>query len=100
MVTVGTSVPWAFIVFAYIKFKLNDNIKKEYTFFSKKVGVIIGTITLITLIGANGFSIVQPFLQGNIQEGIWIAAGPLIFGFIGFILAVLYQRKQKRNNKK
>lgn len=100
MVTVATSVPWVFIVFAYIKFKLNDNIKKEYTFFSKKVGVIVGTITLITLIGANGFSIVQSFLQGNIQEGIWIAAGPLIFGFIGFILAVLYQRKQKRNNKK
>lgn len=97
MVTITTSIPWAFIVFAYIKFKLNDNIKKEYQFFNKKWGVIVGSITFVTLVFADVFSIIQPFIEHNYQQAIWILSGPIIFGLIGFILAVNYLRKQKQN---
>lgn len=97
MVTISTSIPWAFIVFSYIKFKLNDDIKKEYQFFNKKWGVVVGSITFITLVFANGFSIVQPFLQHNYQQGIWIVSGPLIFGFLGWILAEVYLKRKEKN---
>lgn len=96
MVTITTSIPWAFIVFSYIKFKLNDNIKKEYQFFSKSTGVIVASITLITLVVADVFSIIEPFINGNVQKGIWIISGPIIFGILGFILAQRYHNKQKR----
>lgn len=95
MVTIATSIPWAFIVYAYIKFKLNDNIKKEYEFFNKKWGVIVGIVTLITIIFATIFSIIEPFIDGDIQKGIWIIAGPIIFGLIGYVLAAVYERRLK-----
>ena len=96
MVTITTSIPWAFIVYSYIKFKLNDNIKKEYQFFNKPIGVLVGCITLLTLIIADTFSILDPFVNGNIQKGLWIISGPIIFGVIGFILAQRYISKQKK----
>ncbi|MGL4741292.1 MAG: glutamate/gamma-aminobutyrate family transporter YjeM [Sarcina sp.] len=99
MVTITTSIPWAFIVFSYIKFKMNDNIKKEYTFFNKKLGIIVGSITLITLIFADTFSIIQPFVTHDIQKGLWIVSGPIIFGLLGFILAEVYLFKKKRAEK-
>ena len=99
MVTITTSIPWAFIVFSYIKFKLNDNIKKEYTFFNKFVGAGIGIITLITLIVADTFSILEPFLNHNLQKGLWIISGPIIFGILGFLLAQRYLMKEKAKKK-
>lgn len=95
MVTIATSIPWAFIVYAYIRFKLNDDIKKEYEFFNKKWGVIAGSVTLITIIFATVFSIIEPFMDGDIQKGIWIIAGPVIFGLIGYALADVYERRLK-----
>ncbi|MGL5617146.1 MAG: glutamate/gamma-aminobutyrate family transporter YjeM [Sarcina sp.] len=99
MVTITTSIPWIFIVFAYIKFKLNDNIKKEYEFFNKKWGVIVGIITLIVLLFANILSIIQPFAQHNYNQGLWIVTGPIIFGAVGYFLAFRYIRKQKKAKK-
>ncbi len=93
MVTITTSIPWAFIVYAYIRFKMNDNIPKEYTFFKKKWGVIVGVVTLFALIFADVFSIIQPFLQHNWERGLWIISGPIIFGLIGWSLATRYMRK-------
>lgn len=100
MVTITTSIPWAFIVYTYLKFKLNDNIPKEYTFFSKRTGVIIAITTLALLIFADIFSVIEPFMKHNIQRGIWIISGPIIFGVVGFILAERYLRKEKAKAKK
>lgn len=98
MVTVTTSLPWAFIVFAYIKFKQNDNIKKEYQFFNKTWGVIVGYITLATILFADMFSIIEPILQHQYKQAAWIAAGPIVFGLIGYLLAVNYTKRQKNIN--
>ncbi|MGL5069352.1 MAG: glutamate/gamma-aminobutyrate family transporter YjeM [Sarcina sp.] len=96
MVTITTSIPWIFLVFAYIKFKMNDNIKKEYQFFNKSIGIIVGIITLVTLIFADIFSIIEPFADGNIQKGLWIVSGPVIFGILGFILANRYVTRKRK----
>lgn len=96
MVTITTAVPWAFIVFAYIKFKLNDDIKKEYQFFNKKWGVVVGCITFITLVLAIIVSVIQPFIEHNYQQGLWIITGPIIFGIIGFLLAQNYIRRKRK----
>lgn len=95
MVTITTSIPWAFIVYAYIRFKMNDKIAKEYVFFKKKTGIVVGSITLVSLVFADVFSIIQPFLQHNYERGLWIVSGPIIFGLIGWGLAVSYLRNQK-----
>lgn len=96
MITITSSIPWIFIVFAYIKFKLNDDIKKEYQFFNKTWGVIVGIITLLVLISANILSAIEPFAEHNANQGVWIISGPIIFGVIGFTLAAIYLRKQKK----
>lgn len=96
MVTITTSIPWAFIVFSYIKFKLNDNIKKEYVFFNKTIGVLIGIITFLTLVFADVFSIIEPFLNHNLQKGLWIISGPIIFGLLGYILSEVYLYKKRK----
>lgn len=100
MVTIASAIPWMFIVYAYIRFKLNDNINKEYEFFNKKIGVTISIITFLVLLFANIVSIIQPFMQHNIQKGLWIVAGPIIFGLIGYLLVVRYQYKQKHKQLK
>ncbi|MGL5575056.1 MAG: glutamate/gamma-aminobutyrate family transporter YjeM, partial [Sarcina sp.] len=80
---VAGSVPISFIIFAYIKFKKNDSIPKEYEFFNKKWGVIIGIICFIAVTFTNIFSIIQPGLSGDWGNTFWVAMGPVLFGGIG-----------------
>ena len=99
IMTVAMTVPYFFIVIAYIKFKKNKNIKKSYEFFSVKSGVVWGIITAATLLFANIFSIIQPILEGEtnaISNTLWLAAGPIIFAAVGWILYKRYEIKKKR----
>ncbi|MGL5765223.1 MAG: amino acid permease [Sarcina sp.] len=105
MITIVTSLPWAFIVFAYIRFKKNDNIKKEYQFFNKTWGIIIASITLVTLIFVDIFSVLGPLMQAHFSSAAWSQAGlmiggPVIFGVIGFILAWIYENRVKKGTLK
>lgn len=92
---VAGSVPISFIIFAYIKFKKNDKIQKEYQFFSKKWGIIVGIICFIAVTFTNIFSIIQPGLSGEWTNTFWVAMGPVLFGGIGFILHIRYKNKVK-----
>ncbi len=93
MTFVAGSIPYSFIVFAYIKFKKNNKIKKEYQFFGRKTGIIYSTLTFIVITLTNIFSIIQPALQHDFNDTIWIAIGPILFAVIGFILHARYKRK-------
>lgn len=93
---VAGSVPISFIIFAYIKFKKNDKFIKEYQFFSKKWGIIIGIICFIAVTFTNLFSIIQPGLSGNWGNTFWVAMGPVLFGGIGYILHIRYKNKVKK----
>lgn len=101
MVTVSSVIPWGFITFAYIKFKTNNNIEKKYQFFSKKVGILVNSISLIAIIFAVVFSLIQPWTQkGGAEQGILMLFGPILFGVIGFVIAYRYQKSIKVKNKK
>ncbi|WP_297637160.1 glutamate/gamma-aminobutyrate family transporter YjeM [uncultured Clostridium sp.] len=96
MTFVASTVPISFIVFAYIKFKLNDNIKKEYVFFSKKVGVTFATICFVVVTFTNIYSMIEPALAGNVSNTLWVAGGPVLFGIIAYILYLRYKRKKSK----
>ncbi len=93
IMTVAMTVPYFFIVVTYLKFKKNKSIKKSYEFYSVKSGLFWGFIAAAILAFANIFAIIQPALSGDIKNSLWLAAGPVIFGFIGWVLYKRYQRK-------
>ena len=97
IMTVAMTVPYFFIVVTYIKFKKNKNIKKSYEFYSVKSGLFWGFIAAAVLGFANLFAIIQPALSGNISSSIWLVSGPVIFGFIGWILYSRYKRKMSNS---
>lgn len=70
MTFVSGTVPISFIIFAYIKFKKNDALQKDYVFFSKKIGILFGTICFIVVTFTNIYSIIEPALNGDIQSTI------------------------------
>lgn len=96
MAYVASSVPISFIIYAYIKFKRNDKIIKEYEFFNKKWGIGIGIFCFIAVTFTNIFSIIQPGLSGSWSNTFWIAMGPVLFGAVGLILHLRYKRKVKK----
>lgn len=96
MTFVAGSVPYIFIVFAYIKFKANDKIKKEYQFFNKKTGVIVASICFCVLTFTNIYAILEPTLEGNITNSFWIGGGPVLFAILAFALDTRYRSKVKR----
>ncbi|MGL4741903.1 MAG: glutamate/gamma-aminobutyrate family transporter YjeM [Sarcina sp.] len=93
---VAGTVPISFIVFAYIKFKRNDSIKKEYVFFNKTWGIIVGIICFVAVTFTNVFSIIQPGLSGSWSNTFWVAMGPVLFGAIGLILHIRYTRRKRK----
>lgn len=97
MVTVASVIPWGLITFAYIKFKKDDSIKKHYKFFSKKIGIIYNSISLLLIIFAIVFSLIQPWTQpGGAEQGILMIIGPLFFGGLGFFIAHRYEKAIKK----
>ncbi|MGL5417446.1 MAG: glutamate/gamma-aminobutyrate family transporter YjeM [Clostridium sp.] len=96
MTFVASTVPISFVVFAYIKFKMNDNIKKEYTFFSKKAGVIFASVCFVVVTFVNIYSMIEPALAGNVSNSLWVAGGPVFFGLIAFILYRRYKRRKAK----
>ena len=95
---VAGTIPISFIIFAYIKFKKNDKIIKEYEFFNKKWGITVGIICFIAVTFTNIFSIIQPALSGQWENTIWVAMGPVLFGGIGFILYLRHKKRMKNSN--
>jgi len=101
MMNVAMPLPYLFISYAYIKFKLNNQIEKPFEAFKSKG---LGTIAAIASILVVGFAIVftvfQPILQpktasslGGVGDAITMIAGPVIFGIIAFAIMTTYQSK-------
>lgn len=88
MISISASLPVSFIIFAYIKFKMNKNIVKTDEIMSKKTGLIFAFSALITITIVNIVSILQPMLNGNIQTSLWIVAGPIFFSIIALLLII------------
>lgn len=95
MTFVAGTVPYSFIIFAYIKFKKDKSIGKEYEFFSRKSGMLVGIVCFVIVTFVNVYAIIEPTLQGNIVNSFWIGGGPVIFVILALILYKRYEKKKK-----
>lgn len=95
MGNVSMTVPTVFLAIAFIFFKRNDNINKPFIFFkSKTVATVWAIIVAITVGFANIFTILQPAIESKdyVSTGFQLA-GPVVFGFVAFLLITRYERK-------
>ncbi|MFI3256461.1 MAG: hypothetical protein R3Y52_03350, partial [Psittacicella sp.] len=100
MLSLSSTIPWSLLIFAYIKFKLNDDISKNYQFFNKTWGIIAGVAAFVALTIVNLDFIITPFIEGKIVQGIWTIGGSVIFLALGFGIAQIYMFRQKRGKIK
>ncbi len=94
MTSVGMTIPYLFLIFAWYRYKKNDKLEKDIEFFkNKKLVTIIFYVTFITVLFGNVFAIITPFVEGDINSGIWTVIGPILFSLIAI---VIYNRSEKR----
>ena len=94
MTSVGMTIPYLFLIFAWYRYKKNDKLEKDIEFFkNKKLVTIIFYVTFITVLFGNVFAIITPFVEGDINSGIWTVIGPILFSLIAI---VIYNKAEKR----
>lgn len=99
MSNVCLTLPFAFLSFSYIKFKLNDKIEKPFVIIkSKKFGVFISLVVTITIVSINIVSILEPLREGDIINFLWMIGGPVIFSIFALILFSNYEKRKKSNS--
>lgn len=96
MTFVAGTVPYSFIIFAYIKFKRDKSIEKEYEFFSRKTGIIVGIISFAVITFVNIYAIIEPSLEGDVTNSLWIGGGPVIFVILALVLYKRYEKKKEK----
>lgn len=94
MTNVAMTIPYLLIAAAFPAFKRNDKIEKPFVIFKNHTAVRIATFFTILLVGfANISTIVEPALNGKIDDTIWMIIGPIFF----IILALFIYRKYEKN---
>ena len=95
MMNVASTLPYVFLCLAYPFFKSNKNIKKPFVIFKSRTSVIIATtVTVLTLLVANFFTIIQPTLSGDIESSLWMVAGPIFFSVVAWLLFRRYENRK------
>ncbi len=98
MSNVSSTLPYLFLVGAFPFFKKRDDLDRPFeAFHSRKVMLAIVFITCAVLVIANGFTIIQPFIQKDWVSAIATVAGPLGFGLFAYILYTVRSRRVNRN---
>lgn len=99
MSNVASTLPYLFLVAAFPFFKKRQDIDRPFeAFHNRKTMLVIVTITLITLAIANGFTIIQPFIEKDWVGGTATVAGPLVFGIFAWILYTVRSKRMKNND--
>ncbi|MCR4830767.1 MAG: glutamate/gamma-aminobutyrate family transporter YjeM [Pseudobutyrivibrio sp.] len=94
MVNVGMTVPYMFISFAFPKFKKMEGIDRSFVVFKSQTSANIwGYVVTLTLFFANAFAIIQPALDGDMKTTFWSLSGPIIFGFVAWVIYTRYEKK-------
>ncbi|OON86891.1 glutamate/gamma-aminobutyrate family transporter YjeM [Oribacterium sp. C9] len=94
MVNVGMTVPYMFISFAFPKFKELEGVDRSFVVYkSNKSAKIWGYIVTLTLLFANVFAIIQPALDGDFKTTFWSLSGPVIFGFVAWLIYRGYEKR-------
>lgn len=94
MTNVAMTIPYMFISAAFILFKRNEKIKKPFEIY-KSYGVsLVMSIIVTAVVGfANVFTIIEPWVNGNIKDTLWMLAGPVIFSIAAILIYNNYERK-------
>lgn len=97
MTNVAMTLPYAFISIAFIFFKCRDNIEKPFVIYkTKAIAIIFGCIVTAVVMFANLFTIIEPAINGNLANTLWMVGGPVFFGIVAIFL---YERAVRRNKK-
>lgn len=99
MSNVASTLPYLFLVAAFPFFKKRQDLDRPFeAFHSRKTMLVIVTITLITLAIANGFTIIQPFIEKDWVGAAATVAGPLVFGIFAWTLYTTRSKRIKNND--
>ncbi len=94
MTNVAMTLPYMFLIWAWFKFRTNEKFEPGIILIGSKTAVkVCLVITFIMVLFGNVFTIIDPFLAGDINTGIWSIAGPVVFSIIA---AVIYNRGTKK----
>lgn len=99
MSNVASTLPYLFLVAAFPFFKKRQDLDRPFeAFHSRKTMLAIVVITLITLAIANGFTIIQPFIEKDWVGAAGTVAGPLVFGIFAWALYTTRSNRIKNND--
>lgn len=97
MTNVAMTIPYMFISAAFIKFKNNDSIAKPFEIYKNKAVAAALSILVTVVVGfANFFTIIEPAVNGNIGNTIWMVAGPVVFSIAALLIFRNYEKKKNR----
>jgi amino acid transporter len=97
MTNVAMTIPYMFIAGAFASFKKKDSIEKPFVIYkSKAIGIAASIIVTFTVGFANVFTIIEPAMNGNVSDTIWMVAGPLFFSIVALLMYGNYERKMRK----
>lgn len=98
MTNVGMTIPYVFLIWAWYKYRTNDELEKDVILIKSHGMVIFCLVSTITLVMfGNIFTIISPFLSGDFTTGIWSIIGPVVFSIIAI---AIYSRGEKKLTNK
>ncbi|MCI1945204.1 glutamate/gamma-aminobutyrate family transporter YjeM [Clostridium luticellarii] len=93
MTNVAMTLPYIFLSGAFIAFKKKKEIEKPFEIYKSKASTWIATIVVTFTVGfANFFTIIQPAVDGDLQDTIWMIVGPLFFAAVALLMYARYDR--------
>ena len=96
MTNVAMTIPYLFLIIAWYRYRQNSKLEKDLIFFKSKVSILFALVsTFILVTFGNVFTILDPFLSGKWETGIWTIIGPIIF----VLLALMILKRAKSINK-
>ena len=97
MTNVAMTIPYIFLLGAFPSFKkkqLSGEVEKPFIVYKSYTIALIASVIVSFVVGfANVFSIIEPAIEGNTMDTVFMIAGPVIFSIIAFILYYLYEKK-------
>lgn len=88
MISISAGLPIIFIIVAYLKLKITMKSSSGEMLLSKKVGIGFGVISAFSILFVSIVSIIEPLMQGQVSNTLWIIAGPIFFIFIAILLVI------------
>lgn len=101
MTNVGMTLPYLFIIYAWLKYRNNDSLPKDIIIFKGKTTImLVFVISFIMVLFGNVFTIIEPFLANpmDLKTGIWTIIGPIVFALLA--IALDNNRLKKERNTK